>query len=353
MLGIRQFDVSMRRVAWLIAAPTLLALTVMLLLGTPAGAIFSSPSRLSEDGVKAAAPRIATDSHNNALIVWSEGESGAHRIQAAFRPAGGDATPIGFLSAESGDALEPTVVFDEHDNALVVWTTYEGPTDNAFGRVQAAFRPAGGSFGPAQTISGTEPGVDHYAPHVDIDESAAVVWARAAGEQQTVEASFRAKDGSFGAPQTLSGAGYASEPQVVVDERGNSLAVWTEETTDGAPFDHVGQPSAHGWLEFADRRVAGGRRSFLPAARCRRAQQRDRHLGRGRRRRQRPGPQLHPGGATAGGRQLRRRADALHPVRHGIRPAARLRQARQRDRGVGPGRRPGNPHRGVPRAEGR
>ena len=265
MLGIGRFDVTGRRAAWRFAAATLLLMAgLALLLEAPAQAIFGNPSRASADGVKAEVPRIATDSRDNALIVWSEGDSGAHRIQAAFRAAGGDVVPLGFLSAEGGDALEPSVVFDEHDNALVVWTRYEGPEGAAFGRIQAAFRPAGGSFGAAQTISGTEPGVDYYGPHADLDESAAVVWTRAEGAAQSVQAGFRPKGGGFGAAQTLSGPGFASEPQVALDERGNALAVWTEELAPGEPaIVSAARPRTGSWT--APARVSpAGLQAFTP-----------------------------------------------------------------------------------------
>ena len=255
MLATGLNDLSARRAAWRIAVPLTFALVALLVLGTPAGAIFGNTSTISTDGVKASSPHIATDSQNNALIVWSEGEDGAHRVQAAYRPAGGIAAPIGLISEPGGDAIEPSVVFDEHDNALVVWTRYEGPIDNAFGRVQAAFRPAGGSFGAAQTISGAEPGVDYFEPHVDIDESAAVVWTRAVGEELSIEASFRSKDGSFGAPQTISGPLGGYQPQVAVDERGNSLAVWT--TADATAVHSAFRPRTGDWSAPAQISTAG------------------------------------------------------------------------------------------------
>lgn len=248
-------DLSARRAALRLAGPLTLALVALLVLVTPAGAIFGSTSTVSTDGVKASSPHIATDSQNNALILWSEGEDGGHRIQAAYRPAGGIVAPIGFISEPGGDAVEPSVVFDEHDNALAVWTRYEGPTDNAFGRVQAAFRPAGGAFGAAQTISGTDPGVDYFEPHADIDESAAVVWTRAAGEELSVEASFRSKDGSFGAPQTISGPLGGYQPHVAVNERGDSLAVWT--TADATAVHSAFRPRTSGWSAPAQISTAG------------------------------------------------------------------------------------------------
>ncbi len=264
MLGSGRTDLSAPGPAWRFAAPFLLALAFVLALAAPAGAMFGQPSTISVDGVMASQQRIATDSQNNALAVWTEDDSGVHRVHAAFRPAGGDFESLGFLSAAGGEANQPLVAFDERDNALVVWTQYEGPFEGALGQVQAAFRPAGGTFGEAQTISAGEPGVDYFEPQIGLDESATVVWTRvSATGDLSVQASFRPKDGSFGAPQTLSGAGPAYEPHVVVDERGNSLAVWTEEIGGVPEVRSAFRPRTGNWSTGA-RISAEGRAAFSP-----------------------------------------------------------------------------------------
>lgn len=253
MLGIGRIDLSARRVAWRFAVP-LIVLGAFLLLGSPARALFSNSTTISVDGVMASQPRIVTDSQSNALAVWTEDDSGTQRVQAAFRPAGGDFQTLGYISGSGAIADQPVVTFDEHDNALVVWTTYEG----AFGAVQAAFRPAGGVFGAPQTISAGEADVSYYDPHVDLDESGTVVWTRETAEGNlSVQASFRPKDGSFGAPQTLSGAGNAFEQQVVIDERGNSLAVWTEESAGAPAVMSASRPRTGNWSAPAPVSPAG------------------------------------------------------------------------------------------------
>ena len=265
MLGSGRTDLSAPGPAWRFAAPFLLALGLVLALATPAGAMFGQPSTISVDGVMASQQRIATDSQNNALAVWTEDYSGVHRVHAAFRPAGGDFESLGFLSAADGDADLPLVAFDERDNALVVWTRFEGPLGQVqLGQVQAAFRPAGGTFGAAQTISAGEPGVGYFEPQVGLDESGTVVWTReSATGELSVQASFRPKDGSFGAPQTLSGAGPAYEPQVVVDERGNSLAVWTEEIGGVPEVRSAFRPRTGDWSTGA-RISSEGSAAFSP-----------------------------------------------------------------------------------------
>ncbi len=244
MLGAGQSDVSVTRFAGRVCGLTLLAVAIAALFGAPALATFGDSVTISAHAVRASQPRIATDGAGNALAVWTEGDADARRVHAGFRPAGGDFASLGPLSGEGGDADRPQVVFDERDNSLVVWTRYEGGR----GQVQVAFRPAGGAFSAAQTISAGEPGASYFEPHVAIDESAAVVWTResAAGEL-SVQTAFRPKDGSFGAPQTLSGSDRAFEPRVAVDERGNALAAWTQEIAGAPRVFCAARPRAGDW----------------------------------------------------------------------------------------------------------
>jgi hypothetical protein len=257
MLGIGQADVSARRIARRLAAPIVLVLGVSLaLLGTPAGAMFRNVITVSSGGAMASSPHIATDTGNNALAVWTEDDSGTERVRAAVRPAGGDVELLGFLSAASGKAYQPVVAFDEHDNAVAVWTWYESPDEGATGHVQAAFRPAGGTFGPPQTISAGEPGANYYEPQIDVDESATLVWTREGPDTSlSVQAAFRAKDGSFGAPQTLSGPAGGYEPRVAIDERGNSLAVWT--AGDALTVQSAFRPRTGAWSSATPISTAG------------------------------------------------------------------------------------------------
>ena len=211
------------------------ALAVLLLvtaLAGPAGAIFGTPETISPPGVEASEPQIATDERENAIAVWTAGPDGAHEVQAAFRPEGGPWGPAQTLSLPGEDSTEPRVVFDERDNALVAWTSFQAsPADPslATARVRAAFRPRGGGFGPSQVVNEEAGGTIFFQPQLGVDESAALVWTRVleAGTT-TVQASFRPKGGSFGAAQDLFAGGF--DPDVAVDERGNAIAVATAET---------------------------------------------------------------------------------------------------------------------------
>jgi hypothetical protein len=199
----------------------------LLLSGGSAAAIFGEPETISPTGVEASGAQIATDERENAIVAWTAGPEGEHEVQVAFRPEGGPWGPVQTLSVPGEDSTEPQVVFDERDNALVAWTSFQtSPADPllAKARVRASFRPRGGSFGPSQIVHEETGDVAFFEPRLAIDESAALVWSRVQGDTLEVQASFRPKGASFGAVQTLS-AGNA--PDVAVDERGNSIVVWT------------------------------------------------------------------------------------------------------------------------------
>ena len=209
------------------------AAVLALLLVTSAAAIFGEPETISPEGVQASEPQIAADERGNAIAVWTAGEQGTLEVQARFRPAAGPWGPVETLSAPGEDSSSPQVVFDERDNALVAWTSFQTSQADPpvpVARVRASFRPKGGSFGPSQVVhqeAGSE--AIFFQPQLAIDESAALVWTRAAPDgTTTVQAAFRPKGGSFGPAQDLATGGF--DPDVAVDERGNAIVVATGES---------------------------------------------------------------------------------------------------------------------------
>jgi hypothetical protein len=216
-----------------IHALTALAGAVVLALFVSAGAqaIFGQPETISPPGVEASGAQIAADERDNAIAVWTAGPEGAHEVQAAFRPAGGPWGPAQTLSAAGEDSTEPRVVFDERDNALVAWVSFQtSPSDplGATARVRASFRPRGGSFGASEVVHEQAGGeTTFFQPRLAIDESAALVWTRDAPDGTTVQAAFRPKGGGFEPAQDIFSAAF--DPDVAVDERGNAIAVATRE----------------------------------------------------------------------------------------------------------------------------
>jgi PKD repeat protein len=193
-------------------------------------------------------PQVAMDAHGDAVAVWV-GSSGA--VQEAVRPPGARSFgKPGVLSAT--DAFDPQVAVDQNGDAVAVWDVLSGNFDV----VQAAVQPAGGAFAPATTLSATGQGA--FSPTVALDQAgdAVAMWYRPNGTNDVVQAAARPAGGSFSALPDVSTNGQdAIDPHVTLDRAGDAVAVWTNTTTDvvqaaarpaGAIFGAVATLSAPG-----------------------------------------------------------------------------------------------------------
>jgi hypothetical protein len=187
---------------------------------------FLTPIDLSDPGQDAFEVQVAEDSSGNALMVWTRSDGSKNRIQARFRAADGTFGATQTISDPGQDASEPQVAFDPSGNAVAVWTRFDGANT----RIEAAFRASGGSFGAPQVISAA--GQNASRPQVSMDSAGktVAVWERFDGTKLRIEAAVRPASGSFGAVQTLSEAGQDSfAPRVAAgpDVDSNAVAVWT------------------------------------------------------------------------------------------------------------------------------
>jgi hypothetical protein len=184
-----------------------LVLACALILPAPSYATptFLSAINISVAGQDAFEPQVVVDASGNVIAVWTRSDGTDLRIQAATRtPSGPWATPVN-ISDSGSSASSPAIAVDPSGNALAVWTRVFGVS----GRIQAAFRPAGGSFGAPVSVS--DAGGDASAPSVAMDNSGAAVlaWERFDGSVERVQATTRSpgSGGTFGTIQTLSGSG--------------------------------------------------------------------------------------------------------------------------------------------------
>jgi hypothetical protein len=203
-----------------------LAATLLVPAAAQATPTFLSATNVSDAGRDAFEPQVAVDSSGNSLMVWTRSDGTNLRIQARFRAADGTWGATATISQAGRDAYQPQVAFDSNGNAIAVWTQFDG----IFGRIHAAFRPTGGSFGGDQIISPA--GADANAPQIAIDSTgnAVAVWYRFDGTFDRIQAAVRPANGSFGAVQTLSAPGQeAFEPRVAAGPNAdaNAAAVWT------------------------------------------------------------------------------------------------------------------------------
>jgi hypothetical protein len=192
----------------------------------PAGRSFGAPVDLSTHGQNAYYPQVAVDAAGDAVVVWQLG-IGSTAVQAAVRPAGRSFGAPVDLSAAGQNAYYPQVAVDATDEAVAVWAASNGSNGNSF--VQAAVRPAGGSFGALVDLSAA--GQCAYYPDVAVDPAgdAVAVWQDSGCDtffpNPIVQAAVRPAGGSFGAPADVSAAG-TYYPRVAVGRAGGAVAVW-------------------------------------------------------------------------------------------------------------------------------
>jgi len=231
----------------------------------PAGGSFSAPIDLSLPGQDTYGARVALDQAGGAVAVWLH-SSGTNRIvQAAVRPAGGSFSAPIDLSAPGQDAFRAQVAIDQAGGAVALWDTSNGTNDV----VQAAVRPAGGSFSAPIDLSA--PGQAAQGAQVALDQAgdAVAVWLRFDGTNNVVQAAVRPAGGSFSAPVDLSAPGQgAFGPQVAMDQAGDAVAVWerfngANEIVQAAGYD-AASPQLRG-LAVPATGVAGRPVSFLVA----------------------------------------------------------------------------------------
>ena len=195
----------------------------------PAGGAFAAPVDLSAAGESAYDPQVAIDPAGDAIVVWSGSTGANYVVRATTRPAGGTFAAAVDLSAAGQDAGQPQVALDDAGGAIAVWERSNG-TDSI---VQAAVRPAGGTFTAPVDLSLAGRGA--YDPQValDRDGDAIAVWKRFSGTNFIVQAAVRPAGGTFAGPTDLSAAGRSAQaPQVAIDQDGDAIAVW--ERSNGA-----------------------------------------------------------------------------------------------------------------------
>jgi hypothetical protein len=211
-----------------VAAATLLAAFLCLLgwlLAPPAIAApaWLNPVDLSAAGEDAESPQVAVDPASNMVAVWVRSDGAKDIVQAATRPAGGSWGPAIPLSAPGQNAEAPRVAVDSSGNAVAVWTRFNGSRKV----VQSAMRPAGGPWGPVDELS--DAGQNAVTPAVAVDPAgnAAAVWSRYNGTNDIVQAAVRAAGGAWEEAEDVSVEGRdALEPEVAIDSAGAAFAVW-------------------------------------------------------------------------------------------------------------------------------
>jgi hypothetical protein len=162
-------------------------------------------------------PDVEMDAQGNAVVIWPEPPG---RVKAAFRPAGGSFGGIVELSAGTSN-FDPRLAMSPNGTAAAVWS------DGA--AVRVASRAPGGAFSAGENLGTTGGTFPFNQLAVNDSGAAGVVWIVVGGDlKNVIRARYRPAAGSFAPAQDLSAAGQdASFPDVELDTTGRGTFIWT------------------------------------------------------------------------------------------------------------------------------
>jgi len=135
------------------------------------------------------------------------------------------------ISHNQGNSQLPSIAVDTQGNLYVVW---KDDTAGSSGFLYSTRSVGDSNWSAPQNIPGTSatPGDPRIA--VDHQGSLHVVWQDNIGGESGIFWAVRSSDGSWSAPQKITGSSAnSSAPDIAVDAQGNPHVVWEEELTQG------------------------------------------------------------------------------------------------------------------------
>jgi hypothetical protein len=191
------------------------------------GASFGRVAALPIAGLAGAKPVVAVDGRSRVTAAWAS----RGRVMAATCSAAGHCGRPRALSPAGETASDPHVAVAPDGSAVVAWHTDD--------RVEAALRHGHAPFKPAVVLMKLAGGARSTGLTAGIGPrgDAAAVWTLHTADGDQVVAALRHGRGRFAHAYALTakipGAGW-SDPQVVLGQGGQALAVWGA-LTDGHP----------------------------------------------------------------------------------------------------------------------
>jgi hypothetical protein len=215
----------------------------------PSSGSWQAPIDISQAGVDATSTTIAFGPDSEAIVAWAAGGSGSMFVQATSRPEAGGSwqTPVA-ISQTGPSAYEPKLAVNSHGQALAVWSMNLG----SFYGAQVAARTGAGSWQTPTTLSPA----GHYAEqaHVAINDAGEAIasWTVESGSKELAQSATSADAGaSWSSPLTQAeGEGYfgpATQQNVDIDASGDAIVVWS-----------IGHGSANAEAVGASVRPGGG-----------------------------------------------------------------------------------------------
>jgi hypothetical protein len=168
---------------------------------------------------------MAMDPQGDAVAVWQRGAAnGFEEIQAAFRPAGGSWQKTESLAEGEGNLFNPGLAVNSKGDAVAIWVVQRITSTSITGSIQSALRPAGESWQAPVNLSEGE-----GLPSVAIDPQGDVVAVWEGVEHVSViQSALRPAGASWQKTENLLTAApdeQAENPQVATDSHGDAVAV--------------------------------------------------------------------------------------------------------------------------------
>ena len=228
------------------AAAVWLANGIQVALRSPAG-VWQSPVVVASPPGNVSNLLSGLDAQGNGVAAWSLMTSTASVVEAVTWNAAGTFGNAVQLSSSSQGAFLPDLAVNEAGAAVVAWQA-AAPLDNSSPyQVEAATRPAGGSW---RAWSAASPNVPQtWTPKVALDGSgnATVVWKQGTTGTATVFAATQPAGGAWGSPAAIETSNSLGQNSVAADSAGNVTASWVVNNSGVMSIHSATRPAGGAW----------------------------------------------------------------------------------------------------------
>lgn len=182
------------------------------------------------------------DDKGDAMLMWTEAKASVgetimleYLVRTSFRPVDGRWQPAETLSHLG---LDPELTVDSHGDTIAVWQSVSG--------IQAAVRPAGGSWLAPQTVD-TPGGGEPQIASDGVGDVMVVAPLQAPGHSRGIRAVLRPSGGTFSPAQTISTPGNDFSPRIAMNARGDALVAWERDASRGCVVEAAFRPAGGRW----------------------------------------------------------------------------------------------------------
>ncbi len=216
---------------------------------------WGTATRIENDAGTADTPRVAIDGLGNAIAIWLQNDGTRDNLVAnRYIKGAGWGTPT-IIDDDDNDVFIPQITMDSAGNAIAVWRQHDGTRYSLWANNYTLAL----GWGSAELLESND--VQHVnTPQVAFNQSsgsAIVVWQQGdeiAGGKYIWANHYSVATGWGGATriEALSAVS-ASDPQIVVNDTGNAVAVWRNIDGDVRANSYT---TAGGWETAAS--IGGG-----------------------------------------------------------------------------------------------